>query len=63
MRGRRTGSGDGKCIAESPKQNSKRFNFITKTIHFAHLVVLFIYEDGGREEKDEDEKDKDKVRG
>ena len=29
--------------AESPKQGSKRFNHITKTIHFAHLVILFIY--------------------
>ena len=29
--------------AESPKQDSKWFNFIMKTIHFAHLVILFIY--------------------
>ena len=28
---------------ESPKQGSKRFNFITKTICFAHLGLLFIY--------------------
>ena len=37
----------GSCVdkynAESPKQDSKRFNSITKTIHFAHLVILFIY--------------------
>ena len=25
------------------KQGSKRFNSITKTIHFAHLGLLFIY--------------------
>ena len=29
--------------ARSLKQGSKRFNSITKTIHFAHLVLLFIY--------------------
>ena len=28
---------------ESPKQDSKQFNFITKTTHFASLVILFIY--------------------
>ena len=27
--------------AESPKQVSKRFNSITKTIHFAHLYTFF----------------------
>ena len=31
-------------IAESPKLGTKRFNSITKTIHFAHLVILFIYD-------------------
>ena len=41
MPGRRTGSGVG-YKAESPKQG-KRFNIKTKTIHFAHLVILFIY--------------------
>ena len=29
--------------AESLKQGSKRLNSITKTIHFAHLGILFIY--------------------
>ena len=29
-------------ILDSP-QGSKRFYFITKTIHFAHLDILFIY--------------------
>ena len=33
----------GKYNAESPKKSSKRFNSITKTIYFAHLVILFIY--------------------
>ena len=37
------GLGVGKYNAESSKQGSKRFNFITKTIHFAHLCILFIY--------------------
>ena len=27
--------------AESPKQGSNRFNFIMKTIHFAHLCILY----------------------
>ena len=40
---RRAGSGVGKYIAESPKQGSKKFNSITKTIHFAHRGILFIY--------------------
>ena len=44
MLGRGAGSGVGKYIAESPKQGSKRFNSITKTIQFAHLAILFIYE-------------------
>ena len=43
MTGWRAGSCFGKYIAESPKQDSKRFNSITKTIHFAHLGILFIY--------------------
>ena len=29
--------GDGKYNAESPKQGCKRFNSMTKTIHFAQL--------------------------
>ena len=41
--GRRAGSGVGWYIVESPKQVRKRFSSITKTIHFAHLVILFIY--------------------
>ena len=44
MTGRRAGSGVGKYNAESSKQGSKRFNSITKTIHFAHLGILFIYD-------------------
>ena len=40
---RREGSGVGKYKAKRPKQGSKRFNFITRTIHFAHLGILFIY--------------------
>ena len=47
MPGRRAGSLHcvGKYNAESPKQDSKRFNSITKTIiHFAHLGILLIYE-------------------
>ena len=44
MPGPRAGSGVGKYNAESPKQDSKRINSITKTIHFAHLgTILFIY--------------------
>ena len=43
MLGWRTGSGVGKYKAESPKHGIKRFNYITKTIHFADLVILFIY--------------------
>ena len=43
MTGRRAGSGVGKYNAESSKQGSKRFNSITKTIHFAHLGILLIY--------------------
>ena len=33
----------GKYNAESPKQDSKRLNSVTKTIHFAYLGILFIY--------------------
>ena len=29
--------------AESPKHDSKRFNSIVKTIHFAHFVLYLIY--------------------
>ena len=39
MPGQCAGSG----VAKSSKQDSKRFNFISKTNHFAHLVILFIY--------------------
>ena len=35
--------GVGKYNAKSPKQGSKWFNSITKTIHFAHLGILIIY--------------------
>ena len=42
MPGRRAGLCVGKYKVESPKQGSKRFNFITKMI-FAHLGVIFIY--------------------
>ena len=41
--GRRAGSGIGKYNAESSKQDSKRFDFITKRCHFAHLGILFSY--------------------
>ena len=37
-------SGVGKYNAESPKLGSKRFNSITKTIYFAHLCILVIYD-------------------
>ena len=43
-------AGQGQVLAgtvydtESRKQDSKRFNFIMKTIHFAHLGILFIYD-------------------
>ena len=43
MPDRRAGS-VGKYNAESPKQDSRRFNSITMTIHFAHLGILFIYD-------------------
>ena len=33
----------GLYVAESPKQGSKSFNSFTKTIHFSHLGILFIY--------------------
>ena len=44
MLGRRAGSGVGYStyIVESPKQGSKRLNFITKTIHFAHLLLYYL---------------------
>ena len=42
MPGPRAGSGVGKYNAESPTQGSKRFNFITKTSHFAHLGILYL---------------------
>ena len=42
--GRLAGSNVGKYNAESSKQGSKRLNFITKTSHFAHLDMLFIYD-------------------
>ena len=35
--------GVGKYNAKSSKQGCKRFNLITKTSHFAHLVIVFIY--------------------
>ena len=43
--GRRAGPGVGKYKynAKSPKQGSQRFNSIAKTIHLAHLGILFIY--------------------
>ena len=37
----------GKYNGKTPKEGSKRFNFVTKTSHFAHLDILFIY---GRED-------------
>ena len=43
MPARRPGLGVGKYNAESPKQGSKMVNFITKTIHFAHLGIFCIY--------------------
>ena len=57
MPGQRARSGVGKYNAESPKQGSKRFNFIMKTTHFAYLGILFIYElphpAGGSESSDQ----------
>ena len=39
--------GQGQVLASTstlrPKQSRKRFNCITKTIHFAHLSILFTY--------------------
>ena len=36
-----------RCLARTmpraPNRAAKKFKFITKTIHFAHLGVLFIY--------------------
>ena len=43
MQDRRAGSGGGKYKAKSPIQGRKGFNPITKTIHLAHLVILFIF--------------------
>ena len=51
MPGWRAGSGIGKYNAESPKQDSKRFNSMTKTIHFAHLVILFIFANTTQDKK------------
>ena len=45
MLGWRAGSDVGKYNAESPKQGSKMFNSIIKTIHFAQPGILFIYDD------------------
>ena len=42
--------GVGEYNAESPKQGSKRFNSISKKVHFAHLGILFIYGFRFREE-------------
>ena len=39
----RAGSGVGKNTDENPKLDSKMCNSITKTIHFAHLGILFVY--------------------
>ena len=36
----------GKNDANSSKQGSKRFNSITKKIHFAYLGILFFYRPG-----------------
>ena len=44
MTGRPAGSGVGKYNVKSSKQDNKRFKFIPKTSHFAHLVILFINE-------------------
>ena len=38
----RLAAGVGKYNAKSPKQGIKRFYSITKTIHFAHLGILFV---------------------
>ena len=50
MPGRRAGSGVDMYVlyctvynAESPNQGSESLNFITKTIHFLHFGILFIY--------------------
>ena len=43
MPGRRAGSGVSKYSMYKPKQGSKRFNSIKKTIHFSPLVILIIY--------------------
>ena len=48
LSGRRAGSVDDKCKAESPKQNSKRFNSITKTTHFSHLCIFYLSMGGGK---------------
>ena len=42
--GRRAGSVVSKHSAKSPKQSSKRFNSITKKIHFAHLgIIIYLW--------------------
>ena len=38
----RLAAGVGKYNAKSPKQGIKRFYSITKSIHFAHLGILFV---------------------
>ena len=40
MPSRRIGSGVGKYNAENPKQDSKRFSSIIKTIHFAQMSFI-----------------------
>ena len=42
MPGQHAGSDVGKHNAERPKQAGKRFNSITKTIHFAHLQLYYL---------------------
>ena len=39
------------CNGEISKQGSKRFNSFAKTIHFAHHVILFIYDHCQHNEK------------
>ena len=46
MLGHRAGSGVGKYIVESPKQDSERFNSGMKTIHFGpsrYIIYLKLY--------------------
>ena len=42
------GSGVAKYNAQCLKQGSNRLNSISKTIHLAHLGILFIYDQGLR---------------